>query len=158
MYQSTQQCIQEDGSTQINLVCEAWETRLLCTVLEYPLFHVFRICQYRQCFWSSVWIMLCHFTKLSDNKTKKNYIANAKSYHWSWSWASSIHVPDKYSLFSVIQVLVLLERAFILSKPYRSLPIGIILIKVSNLVACPPLPYQRQCHRSVVVKSRPQFL
>jgi hypothetical protein len=87
------------------------------------------VCQHRQDFLSSVWMTSHHITKLSDNRTKKFYIANAKAYHWPWSWASSIHVPKNpphIVLFSVIQVLLLLLRALILSKPYWSLPIGML--------------------------------
>ena len=73
--------------------------------------------------------MLRQITKLSINRTEKFYIASAKAYHWSWSWASSIHVPKNppnIVLFSVIQVLLLLLRALILSKPYWSFPIGML--------------------------------
>jgi hypothetical protein len=98
LYQSTQHCLQEDSNIQISHVCKARGTLLLCTVFEYPHFRVLRLCQYRQDFLSSVWMMLHQITKVSDNRTKKFYIANAKAYHWSWSWASSIHVPKKKTL------------------------------------------------------------
>ena len=93
MYPSIQHCMQEDGNIQINLLCEARGIFFLCRVFEYPHFHVLRICQYRQGSLSSVWITLHHVTILSNNRTKKFYTAYAKAYHWSWSWASSIHVP-----------------------------------------------------------------
>jgi hypothetical protein len=72
---------------------------------------------------------LHHIAKLSDNRTKKFYIANAKlTIGNDPELVQSVFQknPPDIVLFSVIQVLLLLLRALILSKPYWSLPIGML--------------------------------